>query len=146
MYHCSEVITVNVFSTGVSFILWLTLKRTSFQHSCVLMLLQKVFHSDISLSAPSVSECGGAVADTLKMDYSCEKSNPPWKKHPCAHCSLTLKNAMYTLVAEDTTVSVPNAFLENEACQSDDTVQKCHTQVYERRAARSPTDVNHTQV
>lgn len=53
---------------------------------------------------------------------------------------------MWTFVAKAATVLVPNAFLENKTCQSDAVVQKCHMQVYERRAARSRTDVNHTQV
>lgn len=43
-------------------------------------------------------------------------------------------------------VSMPNALLRNDACQSDAAGQECHTQVYERRPVRSLADVNHTQV
>ena len=43
-------------------------------------------------------------------------------------------------------VSLPNAWLRNDARQSDAVGRECDTQVYERRAVRSPADVNHTHV
>ena len=43
-------------------------------------------------------------------------------------------------------VSMPNALPRNDACQSAAAGPECHTQVYERRPARSLADVNHTQV
>lgn len=43
-------------------------------------------------------------------------------------------------------VSLPNAWLRNDAHQSDAVGRECDTQVYERRAVRSPADVNHTHV
>lgn len=43
-------------------------------------------------------------------------------------------------------VSMPNALLGNDACQSDAVRQECRTQVYEKRPEKSLADVNHTQV
>lgn len=43
-------------------------------------------------------------------------------------------------------VSMPIALLRNDACQLDVAGQKCHTQVYGERPARSWADVNHTEV
>lgn len=47
-------------------------------------------------------------------------------------------------VNSDKKVSMPNALLGNDVCQSDAAGQESHTQVYERRPVRSLADVNHT--